>query len=447
MSVRGAASQLARLFEAANVPLYVVDQERKLVFCNEACAVWVGAPASELIGQRCDYHSSSDSAAEVRTAAALCPPPEAFAGETIRAELIPPAGDAPAKREAQFLPIGDDPETCVGVIGVIRDQPRADVREEISESWSAELHTMLAEACRSHSPHYGMERLVGHSPARRRIREQIQVAAASDASVLILGRRGTGRQHVARTIHELSGGETRLVPLDCAVAPTGLLEHLVSRASQNEHPASDRDILLLVDVDQLEPEAQSTLVSQLGEDNFPYRVIATATQPLGSLASQGHFREDLAFILSVVTIEVPRLAELGDDLPLLAQAFVEAENAQGGKQVSGFSDSSMEILLSYGWPGNVDELAEVVQTGHRAAGGLRIEPQDLPQRMRMAADAAIQGSPEETPIDLEAYLAEVELRLVRNALAEADGNKSHAAKMLGMNRQRLYRRLVQLGLE
>ena len=306
---------------------------------------------------------------------------------------------------------------------------------------------MLAESCRSQAKNFAIERLVGRSPTRRRVREQIELAAASNANVLIVGERGSGRQHVARTIHELLAGDGRLVPLDCAVAPTGLLEHLVSRASDVAASATGSDILLLVEVDQLAADAQTTLAEQLDAVDFPYRVIATSTQPLAPLATQGRFREDLAFRLGVLTIDLPKLADLGDDLPLLAQWHLEAENALGGKQVGGFATSTMEMLLAYQWPGNVDELAEVIRAAHHAAGGPRVEPDDLPTRLRLAADAAIQGSRDESPIELEAFLADIELRLVRRALEAADGNKSQAAKMLGMTRQRLYRRLVQLELE
>ena len=427
------------------MPVYVVDQDRKVVFCNEPCAEWLGVPTEDLVGQQCNYHSSPDCAADVAAAAALCPPPESLAGEASVAMLVSPRVDeSRPTREAHFLPLGDTPASCVGVIAVVQEDPTA---QTDVESWPAQLHTLLAESCRSRSKNYAIHRLAGRSPARRRVRDQIDLAATSNANVLIVGERGSGRQHVARTIHELSNGDARLVPLDCVVAPTGLLEHLVSRVSDAGRGSAERDILLLVEIDQLAPDAQATLAGQLDADDFPYRVIATSTEPLGLLATQGRFREDLAFRLAVLTIDLPKLADLGNDLPLLAQWYLEAENARGGKQLAGFAARAMEMLLSHQWPGNVSELAEVVRAAHHAADGPRVEPADLPAHLRLAADAAIQGTSDESPIDLEAFLADIELRLVRRALEAADGNKSHAAKMLGMTRQRLYRRLVQLGLE
>lgn len=444
-SVRSSAARLARVLSATSLPVYVVDQQREIAFVNDACAEWMGTTAEDLVGRQCDYHASTDDDGVARVVAALCPPPDALAGISAVATVSPPQLGSAPKHSIEFTPIGDTPASCVGVLAVARDEAQSGTSVDDFD-WPQQLHAELAELCYAVGQKHALSRLAGNSPSRQRVRQQVELAASSAATVLIVGPRGSGRQHVARTIHETSSGDSRMIPLDCAVAPLGLVEHTLARAPEDRH-TSNRDTLLLVDIDRLAVDAQTALARQLDSETLPFRVLATATEPLVDQAARGEFREDLAYELSVMSIELPRLRELSEDVPLLAQWFLEAENAGGKKQITGFTDAAMESLLAYQWPGNIDELAQVVHEAHHEAGEVRIAPLDLPPRLRLAADAEIQGPADDASIDLDSYLAEVELRLVRNALRAAEGNKSQAAKQLGMTRQRLYRRLVQLGLE
>ena len=144
---------------------------------------------------------------------------------------------------------------------------------------------------------------------------------------------------------------------------------------------------------------------------------------------------------------MPPLAQRREDLPLLAQLFLEELNARGGKQVGGFTPEALDRLDAYPWPGNLDELAQVVAEAHERAGGPEIARgrsarADPPGGRRGGASA-----PHEETIVLDEFLAAIERELIRRALARAKGNKAKAARLLGMTRPRLYRRMVQLGLE
>jgi DNA-binding NtrC family response regulator len=141
------------------------------------------------------------------------------------------------------------------------------------------------------------------------------------------------------------------------------------------------------------------------------------------------------------------LAQRREDLPMLAQLFVEEANVRSTKQVAGFSSEAMDRLDAYPWPGNIDELAQMVAQAHERAEGPQITPGDLPERIHLAAAAAAHPRRPEETIVLDEFLGRVERELIRRALARAKGNKTKAAKLLGMTRPRLYRRLVQLGLE
>ena len=192
--------------------------------------------------------------------------------------------------------------------------------------------------------------------------------------------------------------------------------------------------LLLCDADQLSAESQAALAAILPAAKCPLRLISTAATPLVDLPPRGLYREDLAAMLSTITIELPPLAKRRDDLPLLAQALLEEQNARSGKQLGGFSSEAIDRLCAYAWPGNVAELAQVVAESHARASARLIARDDLPERLRLAAEAAARPRRKEEPIQLDEFVARIERELIRRALARAKGNKTKAARLLGLNR-------------
>src|SRR5262249_17443143 len=150
--------------------------------------------------------------------------------------------------------------------------------------------------------------------------------------------------------------------------------------------------------------------------------------------------------LSTLVIELPPLVQRRDDIPLLAQMFLEELNAAGGKQLRGFAADAMDRLTLYDWPGQIDELSAMVRQAFSQAEGYEITSADLPKQLRLAAEAARHPRPVVESIDLEKFMTQVEAELIERALRQAKQNKSQAARLLGMTRPRLYRRMVQLGL-
>jgi DNA-binding NtrC family response regulator len=200
----------------------------------------------------------------------------------------------------------------------------------------------------------------------------------------------------------------------------------------------------LTDVDSLPHEVQPELL-RIMISRAPIRVISTSTVPLVK-ATVPEFSQELALALSTLVIEVPSLRDRQEDIPVLAQALLEQQNAAGGRQVRGFSTDALDQLAAYAWPGNLTQLAEVVRAAHAAAGGLEITPGELPERIRFASEPQRVSRRRAEPIVLAEFLAKVEAELITRALRRAKGNKARAAKLLGMTRPRLYRRMVQLGL-
>jgi DNA-binding NtrC family response regulator len=205
--------------------------------------------------------------------------------------------------------------------------------------------------------------------------------------------------------------------------------------------------LLLNDVDRMPAEAQADLLELLSAGKRKVRVLATAGSRLDQAAGDAGFSRDLACSLSTITIELPPLCERPEDLPLVAQAVMEGANREGGKQVGGIASEALDRLAAYSWPGNIDELVAVVREAHERATGGEIAPADLPQQIHWAAESGAHPARKDESIVLEQFLAGIERELIERAMRRAKNNKSKAARLLGLTRPRLYRRLVQLGME
>lgn len=453
MALRTVAADLVRLLDAAAGPVYVLDEERRILFVNDACAVWAGCGASELVGHESRYHSSGEVTGPAAIAAALAPPPEVWTGERASAvvSLVGADGTLVARR-VDFVPLGSDALDMPGVIGFASPHEVAQATSEGPLADDQEsprvLHERLAHWRRKLAGQFHMDRLVGDNAAIRQVRQQVELAATSTASVSIIGQPGSGRQHAARAIHYGRSAQAAgpLVPLACPLLATELLETTLRTMARAGAATTRPATLWLCDVEDLDDEVQQLLVRELA-GNRPFRMIATSRESLATLSEAGKFRADLACALATIEIRMPALAERIEDLPLLAQFFVEEQNRQGTKQLAGLSPEALDRLAIFPWPGNVEELATVIAAAHQAAEGPRIIPADLPPKIQYSLDAAARPRHVEETIVLEDFLARIEEELIRRAMTQAKGNKTKAARLLGMTRPRLYRRLVQLGLE
>jgi DNA-binding NtrC family response regulator len=450
---RPGALELARLLDAVGQPLYVLDEEHTIVLCNQACLDWLGCPADAIQGKRCVYGSSGEEGVGP-VAAGLCPPPAAMAGQEVQGVAGASLADGRlSRRRARFIPLRGGSDAPAALLVLVEPDEIAEpeaVQAPACPSEAAQLHEQLRKFRHERAAQYRLDRFLGDCPAIRRARSQMEVAAASRASVLVVGPPGSGRQHAAHAIHYGRGEESGpLVPLACTVLAADLIASTLAAIASRSFPreVSGRGTLLLNDVDQLAPESQAEAARVLGGKGFPLRIIATARQSLMELAVKGGFRDDLAAVLSTLVIQLPPLAERRGDVPLLAQWLVEEANARSGKQIAGLSSEALDCLDAYPWPGNLDELTRVIQQAHQRAEGVEIVLGDLPEQIHLAHSAAAHPRRAEETIVLEEFMARIERELLVRALRRAKGNKTKAAKLLGMTRPRFYRRLVQLGLE
>ena len=456
-----APPQLRKLLEAAEAA-YVVDAGGRIVFANSGLAEWTGATVETLVGSICTYHSQPAEAGKVLAPAQLCPPPQALHGErsSARIEFSRVADGRIDARQVEFIPLWGKDAKVIGVIALVERSlverslvDRAAVAHDgeveliADEPAPTDWHRLLDRVRRKAGERYRLDRLLGESSAARRIRAQVDLAGSGRGHVLVIGPAGSGRQQVARSVHQASRRkvETTLVPLACPLLGMEVLRSSLHALSKSPAGATTQGTLLLLDVDQLSSDCQAELVAVLQRADPP-RVIGTARQTLTELSRRGKFREDLALLVSTLVIELPPLVERLDDLPLLAQALLEEQNAAGSKQVGGFSPEALDRLAQYSWPGNFNELAAIVKESHDRTGGAVVNVGDLPEQLDLATQAASRPRKADEQIVLSEFMGQIERELIERALRRCKGNKAKAARLLGMTRPRLYRRMVQLGL-
>ena len=430
----------ASLFDASTDPIYLLDENRKIVYANDALAGWLGLDREKTIGLRCDYHAAIDLGDENSTVAGLAPPPGEVA-KVVRGEVAASAANRIDIRHATFVPLMSK-GSILGIIGIVGEP--AD--EQVDAASKHAAHELLLRIRADHRSRYEVGRLVGVSKPIQGARERIQVAAESSARVLVVGQKGSGCEHVARTIHELRHQEKSVVltPLAGELLDADTVRSTLEAITNKGSDWVESDsALLLLDVDAMTGETQSSLLQFL-DSEVDVQILSTARQSLDTLAKQGRFREELADRLSTVTIELPPLVDRREDISLLVQYAIEQLNAAGDKQISGATPEAIDLLSAYSWPGNIDELRQFVREAYEKTASPRIDVSDLPKRIHLAADASHFPFEKDEEIDLDEFLADVEAELITRAMKRADGNRAQAARLLKMNRARFLRRLEQV---
>ena len=234
------------------------------------------------------------------------------------------------------------------------------------------------------------------------------MAAGCGESVLIVGPPGIGREHVARTIHAMHGQSSgAFIPIACAALPADALRSVLKThlARRGKEPIAEPKTLALLDVDQIPGEIQAELTAWLASDPENTRVIATATEPSTRWIAEKKFRVDLANRLSTLVIELAPLSQRPEDIPIIAQMLLEELNGQGGKQLRGFAPEAMDRLVQHDWPGQINELADIIREAFSAGEGVEIAIGDFPKRLHQAAEAARFVRKPAPQINLEEFLA------------------------------------------
>lgn len=306
--------------------------------------------------------------------------------------------------------------------------------------------------------------ILGTSPAMQELFDQLQLIAASETSLLITGESGTGKELVARAIHRKSRRSKKpFVAVNCAALPDALLEsELFGHAAgaftdaRTERKGllfqAEGGTLLFDEVGELPLSVQPKLLRALEENYmrpvgsdeeipFDVRIITATNRDLETAIEEGRFREDLYFRINVIQCDLPPLRSRGTDTLLLAQKFLETFATRSEKKVTDISKGVAEKLLAYTWPGNVRELRNVIERAVALTRYDRLGVEDLPEKIRnfQGSQVFIGG---DDPTEMVA-LEEIERRYIQHVLGAVGSNKTMAARILGLDRKTLYRKLRQ----
>jgi formate hydrogenlyase transcriptional activator len=350
-------------------------------------------------------------------------------------------------------------EEVAGQFSVALDNALAYTHIEELNSKLAKEKLYLADEIRTN---YFFEEIIGSSRALQKILHQVEIVAPSDSTVLICGETGTGKELIARAIHNLSGRQqATFVKLNCAAIPTGLLESemfghekgaftgaVAQRIGRFE--LANHGTLFLDEIGEIPPELQPKLLRVLQEQEFErlgsahtlhvdVRLVAATNRNLQSMVNSGGFRADLFYRLNVFPMVMPPLRERREDIPKLVRYFVQQVAQRMGKRIETIHSETMQALVNYSWPGNIRELQNIIERAVILSSGAVLQ---IPLGELISSPDAL-GAPPHT-------LEEVERRHILQALEESKwivGGPQGAATRLGMKRSTLQSRMQKLGIQ
>jgi DNA-binding NtrC family response regulator len=341
------------------------------------------------------------------------------------------------------------------------------------------LDSKIQRLVRSQREEYGFENIIGESPKMKEVFLLLKKIVRYDApTVLVRGESGTGKELIARAIHNMSKRASGpFIDIDCASMPSSLLESEMfgyekgaftdaNRSKPGLFEESDKGTLFLDEIGDMDPVLQKKMLRVLEEKSFrrvgglrpihvDFRLIAATNKNLETMASNGMFREDLYYRLNVMPVVLPPLKDRENDSLLLAEHFIVRFNKAYRKKVKGISEQAQALLLNYPWPGNVRELRNVIERIMIVHETEEVLPRHLPDEILSAGDSLQVQSVLDEGMNLieegidfhrlmEKSTLEITKHLISQALEKSNGNKTQAAKILGLSRSALGRQMKKI---
>tara|TARA_R110002072_G_scaffold303140_1_gene495613 strand:+ start:106172 stop:107572 length:1401 start_codon:yes stop_codon:yes gene_type:complete len=456
------ASRKKIRFEAAinavESPVFLVDAQRRVVFLNDGCQSLTGWTLAEVAGSVCEFTSVGNATLVEALTGSLCPPQETLDGASrsvVRHFVHRKTGEI-SSRMVHFYPLDSDGQTEF-IMGIVTSVP---TKTHIPDtSIVTQVHAELAALRHGLRQQYGEDSILTRSISMKRVIDQVKAARQSRATVHISGEKGSGKEHVARTIHYASDlGQQAFVPIQCRLLPPRELHEAIRRIVEADWrerlpiTALQPGCVFLDDVDTLPRDVQQRLVDFMatprGADfRANVRLLSSSRVGLDAARTDERISDEFYYLVTSLQIELPPLRHRMGDLKILAQHFLEQKNHGRAKQATGFSSEVWSQFEEYNWPGNLDELDEVIYEALCSSDGPIIRADHLPFRLRTGLDAQRLGPVSAGPIEaLEPLLERIEREQIERALEVAKGNKANAARLLKITRPSLYRRMETLGL-
>jgi PAS domain S-box-containing protein len=452
---RETEERLAGIFRSAMDAIVVLDSERRVVIFNEAAQKMFRCSASDAVGHRIDRF--------------LTEPLEQLLTEYMASEGFPqcwiPEGMRAVRKDGDRFSIEatvsrTDVSTGRLFTLILRDIDERKQSEEKLDQLQRE-NVYLQEELQSE---LNFEEIVGASAVMQKVFQSIEMVAQTDSTVLLLGETGTGKELIARALHNRSLRKPSvMVKVNCGALPASLVESelfghergaFTGAVAQKKgrFELAHRGTLFLDETGELPLETQTKLLRVLQEQEFErvggsqtlkvdVRVIAATNRDLEAEVRRGAFRADLFYRLNVFPIEIPPLRERKEDIPLLTGYFVRKFSQRMGKKIQSVSRAVYEQMHQYDWPGNVRELANLLERAVILCQSDVLQPKHL----AVNRTKQVSAGPEEIPT-----LEEAERRLILRALEQTGGTLSGpngAAQILGLNRSTLWSRMRKLGIE
>ena len=318
-----------------------------------------------------------------------------------------------------------------------------------------------------------IEEVMGESSQIKQVLKQVEIIAPTNMTVIIHGASGTGKEVMAQLIYQKSLRKAQpFVAIDCGAIPETLVESELfgyergaftgaENRRKGRFEQANSGTLLLDEITNLSDAVQMKLLRVIQERRLQHlggkrdisidvRIIVASNVNLSEAVSAGKFRDDLYHRLNEFQIELPKLAERKEDIPILAKYFLDAANSEFNKKVNDFSNEAMKFLLSYPWPGNVRELKNLIKRAVLLSDSEHINPSHLSVNTAVSQNKlTFQNKPDSTDSlsSFEEASKAFQRDLIKNALEKADGNKLKAAKIMQINRKALYRKMKSLGFK
>ncbi len=305
------------------------------------------------------------------------------------------------------------------------------------------------------------------SPAMAKALELASAVAPSKSTVLLTGESGTGKEVMARKIHDLSGRGGLFVPVHCAALNANLLESELfghekgaftgaETRRRGRFEIAEGGTLFLDEIGEIDPPTQVKLLRVIESRAFERvggtesiktdaRLIAATNRDLRKMVEEGTFREDLFYRLSVVNLQLPPLRERREEIPRLAEHFLKEFAAENNREIKGFTPELMQVLTDAPWPGNIRELRNTIEFMTVTSNVSELGVENLPPDFKRTVSPAPQAQEERTSGELS--LEKNNHELILQALKKCNGNRTEAAKLLGISRRTLHRRLAEMELE